>query len=338
MRQVVITKSGGPGVLQIREKNDPLAGKGQVKVRVKASGINFADILARKGMYPGAPKPPCVIGYEVAGEVESVGEGVDLSFVGKSVLAAMPFGGYSEVVVVPVSYVIEKPEALSFEQAAAIPVNCITAYQLLVVMGGLRREESVLIHNAGGGVGLAALDIAKHIGAATYGTASAHKHDFLKQRGLDHAIDYRRKDWAEELKKLTQGRGVELIIDPFGGRHLKKSYLALRKTGRLGVFGISVVSQFKLGAKLNLVRLLVQTPRFHPLRLMNWNKGVFGVYIGNLWDEADKMQVWMRAILKGVEEGWVRPYVDQSFSFEHAPEAHRYIEERRNIGKVVLVP
>lgn len=248
MRQVVITKSGGAGVLRVQEAENPLPGKGQVKVLVRASGINFADILARKGMYPSSPKPPCVVGYEVAGEVESVGEEVDASLVGRPVIAVTRFGGYSEVVVVPISSIIEKPEALSYEQAAAIPVNYLTAYQLLSVMGGLRKEESVLIHNAGGGVGLAALDIAKHIGATTYGTASAHKHDFLKQRGLDHAIDYRQKDWAEEIKELTQGRGVELIIDPFGGRHLKKSYRALRKTGRLGAFGISVVSGFKLGS------------------------------------------------------------------------------------------
>lgn len=338
MRQVMITKHGGPGVLQIREGNDPLPRKGQVKIRVRAAGINFADILARRGMYPGAPKPPCVLGYEVAGEVESVGESVDLSLVGKPVLAGIPFGGYSEAVVVPASYVVKKPDMLSFEQAAGIPVNYLTAYQLLVVMGGLRTGESVLIHNAGGGVGLAALDIAKHIGATTYGTASAPKHDFLKQRGLDHAIDYRHKDWAEELHKLTQGRGVELIIDPFGGRNLKKSYRSLRKTGRLGAFGISEASEYKLGSKLNLVKLFLQTPRFHPMRLMNWNKGVFGVFAGNLWDEVDKMQGWMQAILKGVEEGWVRPHTDKSFSFENAPEAHRFIEERKNRGKVVLVP
>ena len=135
-----------------------------------------------------------------------------------------------------------KPDSLSFEQAAAVPVNYLTAWALLVVMGGLRKSESVLIHNAGGGVGLAALDIAKHIGATTYGTASPGKHEFLRQRGLDHPIDYRNQDWLPALKQMTNGLGVELIVDPIGGGHWKKSYRGLRTTGRLGMFGVSTAS------------------------------------------------------------------------------------------------
>jgi len=338
MKQIVITKSGGPGVLKVKEKPDTEPEKGEVKIRVKAAGINFADILARKGLYPDAPKPPCVIGYEVSGIVEAVGEEVQESMIGKSVLALTRFGGYSDVVTVPTGQVVEKPEHLSFEEAAAIPVNYLTAYQLLVVMGSLKQGESVLIHNAGGGVGLAALDIAKKIGAVTYGTASPFKHPFLRKRGLEHVIDYRTQDWPEVMKQLTNGRGVELIIDPLGGRNWKKSYKALRSTGRLGMFGISTVSRPGSGGKLRIIKVILQTPWFHPLSLMNSNRAVFGVNVGHLWNEGPKVEKWMEAIMNGVKEGWVCPHVGKTFSFNDVADAHAYIENRKNIGKVVLVP
>jgi NADPH:quinone reductase-like Zn-dependent oxidoreductase len=334
----VITKTGGVDVLKIQTKDDPKPAKREIVIRVKASGINFADILARKGLYPDAPKTPCVVGYEVSGVIEAVGEGVDRSLIGKPVLALTAFGGYSDVVAVPATQVFEKPERLNFEEAAAIPVNYLTAYQLLVVMGSLRRGESVLIHNVGGGVGLAALDIAKHIGAITYGTASSGKHDFLRQRGLDHAIDYRTQDWTQQLQRLTEGRGVELITDPIGGSHWKKSYRALRSTGRLGMFGISSAAESRWGAKLRLLKVVLQMPWFNPVSLMNANKGVFGANLGHLWREGPKLKGWMEEILSGARESWVRPHVDKVFSFERAGEAHAYIEARKNIGKVILVP
>jgi len=207
-----------------------------------------------------------------------------------------------------------------------------------VVMGSLHAGESVLIHNAGGGVGLAALDIAKQIGAETYGTASPSKHTFLTERGLDHPIDYRKQDWLPELQKLTNGRGVDLVIDPIGGAHWKKSYAALRHTGRLGMFGVSTASANGLSGKLKMLKAAIQTPWFHPFALLNKNRGVFGLNLGHMWHEPEKVAVWMRDILCGVEEEWIRPHVDQAFSFTEVGKAHRYLEERKNIGKVVLVP
>lgn len=322
----------------MEEKADPKPKTGEVVVGVRAAGLNFADILARQGLYPDGPKKPCVMGYEVAGVIEAVGEGVDPSIVGVPVVAMTHFGGQSEKVVVEERQLFEKPEALTFEQAAAVPVNYLTAYALLIAMGGLRKGESVLIHNAGGGVGLAALDIAKHVGAITYGTASPSKHDFLRERGLDYPIDYRTQDWLPVLKKLTNDRGVELVIDPIGGSHWKKSYAALRHTGRLGMFGVSAASANGLKGKLKLLKAAVQMPRFHPLGLLNKNRGVFGLNLGHMWHEPEKVAEWVQAIMEGVTEGWIRPHVDRAFTFEQAGEAHSYLEERRNIGKVVLVP
>ncbi len=338
MRQVVTTKNGGVEVLRVEESPDPHPGAGEVVVRVRAAGINFADILARQGLYPDGPRKPCVMGYEVAGLVEEVGEGVDAVLIGVPVVAMTRFGGQSEKVVVQEKQLFEKPDSLTFEQAAAIPVNYLTAYALLVAMGGLKKGEAVLIHNAGGGVGLAALDIAKHIGAVTYGTASPSKHDFLRKRGLDHAIDYRTQDWLPALKELTGGRGVELVIDPIGGSHWKKSYRALRHTGRLGMFGVSSASANGLKGKLKLLKAALQMPRFHPLGLLNKNRGVFGLNLGHMWHEPEKVIEWVEALMQGIQEGWIRPHVDRSFPFEQAGEAHSYIEARKNIGKVVLVP
>src|SRR5688572_13680890 len=202
MRQVVTTGNGGVEVLRVEEKPDPEPAADEVRVRVRAAGLNFADILARQGLYPDGPRKPCVMGYEVSGVVEQIGEGVNSTLAGKSVVAMTRFGGQSELVVVKATQMFEKPETLTFEQTAAVPVNYLTAYALIIVMGSLHRAESILIHNAGGGVGLAALDIAKKIGAVTFGTASPSKHEFLKERGLDHAIDYRNEDWLPVLKNL----------------------------------------------------------------------------------------------------------------------------------------
>jgi NADPH:quinone reductase-like Zn-dependent oxidoreductase len=338
MRQIVTTRNGGVDVMRVEERPDPTPNADQVIIDVKAAGLNFADILARQGLYPDGPAKPCVMGYEVAGIVSAVGPNVDTALVGQSVMAMTRFNGQSERVAVAAKQVFPKPASLSFAQAAAVPVNYLTAYALLVAMGGLQRGESVLIHNAGGGVGLAALDIAKHIGANTYGTASPSKHEFLKSRGLNHAIDYRTQDWFPQLMSLTENRGVELIIDPIGGSNWKSSFRALRHTGRLGMFGVSTASADGLAGKLSMLKAVVQTPWFHPLTLLNKNRGVFGLNLGHLWHEPEKVRGWVLELLRGIEDGWIRPYVDREFKFVDVAAAHTHMESRKNLGKVVLIP
>jgi synaptic vesicle membrane protein VAT-1 len=280
MKQVWIIATGGPENLQLREAPDLQPQAGELRIRVRASGVNFADILARKGLYPDAPKLPAVVGYEVSGTVDAVGPQADTGWIGKEVFALTHFRGYADAVVVPQTLTFEKPAALSFEQAAAIPVNYLTAWQLLVVMGALKPGETVLIHNAGSGVGLAAIDIARHIGATIYGTASARKHAFLRQRGLHEPIDYTKLDWAREVTRLTQGRGVELITDPLGGSEWKKSYRALRHTGRLGMFGASTMTESRLPGPLKLLKVGLGMPWFNPMALMNQNGQCLGSISG----------------------------------------------------------
>jgi synaptic vesicle membrane protein VAT-1 len=342
MRAVVITRHGGPEVLEVRELPDPSVGPGEVRIAVRASGINFADTLARAGTYPDAPRPPCVVGYEVAGEVESVGEGVEGFEPGDRVFAGTRFDGQAELVSVPENQVYPLPEGLSFEQGAAIPVNYATAYAGLVIMGGLKSEERALIHAAAGGVGISATQVAKAIGAEVYGTASASKHDAIREQGVDHAIDYRTQDFEAEVMRLTNGEGVDVAMDAIGPSSFRKSYRALRSGGRLVMYGASEISTGEtrdLRAVLKgLARMPAATmPWWKSLAVMNENKGVFGLNMLKWWDAEQSLDRAIEPILAGLGKEYV-PVVAEAFPFDRAPDAHRYIAERRNVGKVVLVP
>jgi NADPH:quinone reductase-like Zn-dependent oxidoreductase len=337
--QVVITAAGGPERLQTRTSRLGAPGDGEVQVEVSAAGINFADILARQGLYPDAPPLPCVVGYEFSGTVRGVGPGTDEALVGQDVFGLTRFGGYSSGLNVPAEQVFVTPPGLPHAEAASIPVAYATAWQLLVVQGGLRAGDTVLIQNAGSSVGLAALDVARHLGARTIGTSSAGKHDFLRERGLDDAVDYRTGDWVREVRDLTDGRGVELVVDPMGGESFRKSRSVLRPTGRLGMYGISAASSNRgLRGKLQLAKTAAMMPLFHPVPMMNDNHGAFGVNLGHMWGEVDKIRGWLEEIADGIEAGWVRPHVDATYPFAHAADAHAHIEARRSLGKVVLTP
>ena len=224
MRQIWITRAGPPEVLEVKEAPDPQPKSGEVRIRVEASGVNFADVLGRLGLYPDLPPMPVVPGYEVSGRVDTLGDGVDAGWTGRDVFAPTRFGGYADVVCVPIKQIFERPTGMSALEAAAIPVNYLTAWQLLVVMGALKREETVLVHSVGGGVGIAATQIAKHIGARVIGTASATKHAEMRALGVECLIDYRTENFETRVHEITGGRGVELIIDAVGGESWKKGY------------------------------------------------------------------------------------------------------------------
>jgi len=340
MRRVWITKAGLPEVLKVKEEPDPVPGERQVCIDVRAAGINFADIMARMGMYQDAPDLPCVVGYEVAGVIDEVGPGVSGVAAGDPVIAMIRFGGYASRVAVDVGQIYPKPEGWSFEEGAGMPVNYLTAYQLLVVMGSLREGNTVLIHSVGGGVGTAATQIANIYDATIIGTASTAKREYVKNNGVDFPIDYRTEDYVEKVLDITKGKGVDIVIDPLGGTYWKQSYQVLRSTGRLLMFGASSMTAGKSRSLLSMVKTFFQIPvlRFHPLRLINQNKGVLGVNLGHLWHEREMVQKWITQLEAWANEGWIRPHIDAVFSFEEAPAAHHYIQDRRNRGKVCLKP
>lgn len=343
MRAVVLTKTGGPEVLQVQERPEPTAGPGQVRIAVRAAGINFADTMARVGLYPDAPKPPCVLGYEVAGEVESVGEGIADWKPGDRVMAGTRFGGQAEMVAVDAEQVLALPERLSFEQGAAFPVNYATAYAALVIMGSLRGGDKALIHAAAGGVGISATQIARNAGAEIFGTASASKHDAIREQGVAHAIDYRSEDFEAEVMRITGGEGVDVVIDATGPTNFRKDYRVLRQGGRLVMYGLSEASSGEGRSLRKAAAALAKAPFatmpwWKSLQVMNENKGVSGLNMLGWWDREGSINRAVEPMLPALESGDLSPVVAEAFPFADAGSAHRFIAERKNIGKVVLVP
>ena len=331
MRRVWITKTGGPEVLEVREEPDPVPAEGEVRIRVHAAGVNFADVMARVGLYPDAPKPPSVVGYEVAGVIDA-----PAGRAGERVVAMTRFGGYSDVVCVPAAFVFPLPERLSFVQGAAMPVVWLTAWHMLVELGHLRRGHRVLVHAAAGGVGTAAIQICRHFGAEVIGTASPGKHDRLRELGITHAIPY--EGFDTKVLELTGGRGVDLALDAVGGASFKRSFKALAPAGRLMMFGASATTKGTTRNLLTAVGAVARMPVFFPLSLMQSNKGVFGINMGHLWSESELLIGELREIFKGVEAGAFSPIVDLEVPFAEAGRAHQRLQDRGNFGKVVLVP
>jgi NADPH:quinone reductase-like Zn-dependent oxidoreductase len=343
MKAVVLTGTGGYDVLKVQERPDPPVGPGDVRIAVKAAGINFADTMARVGLYPDAPKPPCVLGYEVAGEVESIGEGVSEFQVGDRVVGGTRFGGQAELVTVPEAQVFALPPGLSFEQGAAIPVNYGTAYAALILMGSLRKGDRVLIHAAAGGVGISATQIARNVGAEIFGTASPSKHDAIRAQGVDHPIDYRSQDFEAETMRITGGEGVDLVIDALGPTSFRKDYRLLRSGGRMVMYGLSEGTK---DGKRNVAAMLkslasmpsATMPWWKSLLIMNENKGVFGLNMLKWWDAEGSLDRVLDPLTEDLEAGKLDPVVAEAFPFERAGDAHQFIAERRNVGKVVLFP
>jgi len=343
VKAVVLTGTGGPEVLQVREIPDPPVGPGEVRIAVKAAGVNFADTMARIGLYPDAPKTPCVLGYEVAGEIESVGDGVTSHKVGDRVVAGTRFGGQAELVTVPEDQALPLPTHLSFEQGAAFPVNYGTAYAAMVIMGSLREGDRVLIHAAAGGVGISATQLARNAGAEIFGTASPAKHDAIRAQGVAHAIDYRNQDFESEVMQITNGEGIDLAIDALGPTSFRKDYRLLRPGGRLVMYGISENSkEGKRSIPLTLKSLAAMPtatmPWWKSLMTMNENKGVFGLNMLKWWDREGSLDRVVEPLMADLEAGRLEPVVAESFLFERAGDAHTFIAERRNVGKVVLFP
>ncbi len=292
--------------------------------------------MARLGLYPDAPPLPAVVGYEVAGVVDAVGAGVDDVRTGDRVLALTRFGGYSSAVAVPAGQVFPIPSRLTDAEAAAIPVNYLTAFIALYTLANVAEGETVLVHGAGGGVGIAATQLAAFRHARVIGTASTAKIEAIRALGVDHAVDHRREDVPAVVRSLTSGRGADVILDPIGGRSFAISYGLLAPLGRLVIYGASSVAPGERRSLWRALRTVLAMPSFKPLSLMNRNRAVMGLNLGHLWSERQHLRAAMDAILQRVTEGRLRPVVAKTFPLAEAAEAHRYLQSRSNIGKVVL--
>jgi NADPH:quinone reductase-like Zn-dependent oxidoreductase len=337
MRALVMKRAGGPEVLEVQEGPELTPAIGEVRVRVARAGLNFTDLAARVGLYPDAPPFPLVSGYEVSGTVDALGPDTPGFAVGDQVVAMTRFGGQASQVVVPVAQVRRIPAGVSLDEAAAIPVNYLTAYHLLFHLAPLQPGMTVLIHMAAGGVGLAALQLCRTVpGVKVFGTASVGKHDFLRSRGLDHPLDSRRVDYPQVVRSLTHGRGVHRVLDPLGGPDWARGAALLRPGGHLLCYGwANMIS----GQRLNPFTVAAQflrMKRFSPLELMDHNRSVSGTNMGRLWSELELLGRHFDALMELAREGVVKPHVDSVYPLARAAEAHAHLQGRRSLGKVLL--
>lgn len=341
MRALVVRRYGPPEVFEVQEAPDPQPKPGEVLIRVKAVGVNFADLLQRIGIYPNTPKPPFVPGLEIAGVVEKAAEGGSQDTTeslrpGDAVVALPEFNAYAEWVAVPGAYVYRLPAGMSFSDGAAIPSNYLTAYQAIVTMGNMQPGERILIHSAAGGVGTAAVQLARARGLFVFGTAGPAKQEYLRKIGVQHAIDYEKSDFVDVIEKYAPG-GVEMVMDPIGGKSWERSYACLAPTGKLVAYGFSAAAGPD-GKQdwLRGVKALMQTPKFSPLELMNKGTSVIGVNLGQARSRGDHLRSELGQIFRLYGEGKVKPILSKTFPLEQAAAAHQYMQQRKNTGKVIL--
>ncbi|MGY8755683.1 MAG: zinc-binding dehydrogenase [Candidatus Poseidoniales archaeon] len=337
MRRVVYTKRGGMDAIEISESPTPSPGMGEVLIEVHRAGINFADLMMRQGLYSPVPPFPFTPGYEISGVVKELGGGVEGTglIVGDRVVSFCGMGGYSEQIVSMAERCFKLPESISFDIAAALPVTYLTAHHMLAYLGNFQPGDSILVHHAAGGVGTATAQLAKALGASkVFGTASGNKAEFVRSLGM-HFIDREADDFVEVCKRETDGLGVHHALDPVGGKHMMRSYKALRSGGRLYAFGGSAAVKGSKRSIVTALRMLLTTPKFNPFKMMTSNKAVFGVHMGTFKDEnVLKNQIF--SLLKMLDEGSISPIVDKVFRFEEVAAAQQYIHDRKNRGKVLL--
>ncbi len=331
MKQIWIDK---PNSLIIREGHDPRPRNGEVRIRVERIGLSFADRLGWLGAYKPAPVFPYVPGHEISGVVDAIAQGVTGIKEGDHVFAIPHFGGYTDLICLPHTHVFKRLDWMSANDAAAFPLDYLIAYQLLVVMGSLRPGDKLLIHNVASGIGLAALDIGKLSGAIIYGSAPTMRHEFLQKRGIHHLLDPYRDDYERTMMELTNGRGVQLILDPAGRWGWRKNYRILSATGRLVYCGVCGRPENRLMAMRWWLRSL--WPFHTPARLMNDNKVVAGANISRLWEHIDMPRRWMAQLIAWYDEALFRPAIDRTFQFDEAARAIAYMQSAKNEGKVLL--
>ncbi len=333
--RVVLRKAGGVNCVGVQPMEVVEPAEGEVRVRVVYAGINFADLLMRMGFYQPRPEYPFTPGYEVSGTVDAVGEGVSSVEVGQRVVAAMRNGGQASFVTVPESRVIALTDDIPLDVAAATPVTYLTAHHMLHHLGHLKAEDSVLIHGGAGGVGTAALQLCKWAGVSkVWATSSKGKHPVLTSYGA-RPIDRHNEDFASVIKDETNGRGVDHILDPIGGEHLRKSLSSLAEGGRLYTYGLSAAAPSGKRSLLKALLAFRKTPKFDPLRLMTRNRGVFGVHMGT-WSNETVMHQQLERIITGIREGHLAPVIDRVFEASDVQAAHQHIHDAKNIGKVLL--
>ncbi|HET6663182.1 MAG TPA: zinc-binding dehydrogenase [Acidimicrobiales bacterium] len=322
MKAAVYDQTGGPEVFRYAEVPDPELRPGGVIVEVQAVGVQGGDLLHRqRGEIPAAPH---IVGYQAAGVVRDLGEGVEGLVVGQPVVATMPAGSHAELVSLPAGSVWPLPDGLSVRHAAAVPIEFATAHDCLFQFGHLQDGETVLVQAGAGGVGVAAIQLAKAAGATVLATASSDERlERLREFGLDHPINYASANVVHEVMNATDGRGVDLVVDPVGGRVLETSIASLAYRGRVSWVG-------RAGRDDTV-------PDVWPLAMKNAT--LTGVFLGaEMMMMPERTGPLVAELLERVANGELRVAIDRTFPLADAAEAHRYIESRQAFGRVLLIP
>lgn len=330
-----LTRFGGPEAFRLTGKPRVPLKAGQLRIAVRAAGVNFADVMMRMGSYPEAPPLPFVPGYEVAGTIAELGPEVTRFEVGDRVVAGTRFGGYTSELVLPERYAWPTPARLSDVEAAAIPVNYLTAWMALDEMARVRKGDRVLIHSAAGGVGTAAVQLAVRAGARVTGlTGSPAKGALIRELGAEAVLS---TDDYERAGDKDAG-GFDVILDPTGGASLKRSFRRLAPSGRIVFYGVSSMVTGRRRSIFKAVRMLAQSPLIHPLWLMKQNTGMYGLNLLQLFDPANlgRLGRGMDLILGEFGAGHLRAVVGRTFPLAEGGAAHEHLQSRANTGKVVL--
>jgi len=336
MKSVILTKYGAPEVLKVKEFKNPEPLDNEVRIKVHYAGINFAEIMSRMKLYPGGPKPGSVLGFEASGIIDKIGKNVKELNIGTKVIGLSLSGSYSSHICIDKDLIIQLPENFELDEAAAFPVAYITAYMMIFDLGNLQDGDTFLIHGAGGGVGTAAIQLAKTKDIQIIGTSSSWKHDKISKMGVDKCIDYNKDDTEKEILDYTKGKGVDLVIDPIGANNWKLSYRVLSKMGKLIIYGDQNLVKGDKLRPLVAIKEMYSMPKYRPTNLIGNNKAVMGYHLGRFKDQEWKVQRSIKNLLKLVNKYDLHPIIDKKFPYNEAPKAHRYIQNRKNFGKVLL--
>ncbi|SET64513.1 NADPH2:quinone reductase [Oceanobacillus limi] len=322
MKAVQFTEYGGPEVLEVIEMEQPVPRENEVLLEVKAIGVNYADTARREGKYVVPTKLPFIPGTEVAGVVAEVGENVRGVEKGSGVVTLLESGGYAEYVQVPARSLIPIPHDVSFEKAVALPLQGLSAYHILKTMGRLEEGETVLVHAAAGGVGSLAVQLAKIFGAGTViATASTEeKLTFAKEMGADHLVNYTEDNWVEQIRDLTDGKGVDVALEMVGGDVFHQTTKCLAAFGRLVIYGAASGEQ----------------TTFHPSALMKRNQSVIGFFLPQIMKKPKLFQQSLHDLLSYVSSGKLEVTVGGTFPLAEAAHVHSLMQGRKTKGKIVL--
>jgi NADPH:quinone reductase-like Zn-dependent oxidoreductase len=334
MKAIILRETGGPRVLEPCEVPEPDPGAGEVRVHLRYTGINYAEILSRKGLYQWAPRRPYVLGMEGSGVIDSVGAGVDRSRVGQKVMVGTQYGCYAEKVVVPQERAIPAIDTYTMEENAAFGVNYMTAWVALMELARLQGRENVLITAAAGGVGTAAVQLAAKHGCQVYGLAgSQEKVDLVRSLGAAAALDYTGPDWHQRLQELAGG--FDVVLETVGGNVYKSCFELLNPFGRIVVAGFASLN-LKRWNPASWWRTWRDIPRAKLLDLAKASTGIMATHLGYLLDEPARLRAVFDRLSAFVRERGIRPVIGRVFPFEDVAEAHAFVESRRSVGKVLL--